>query len=145
MVISQALLEKERKYDHMFMDIASRVACMSYATRNKVGSVITKDGNIISFGWNGTPNGFDNSCEIDGVTKDEVIHAEMNAISKLAKTSGDGENSTMYVTLSPCSFCARLIIQTGITRVVYRDAYRDSIGLDLLRKANIIVDQLKEE
>lgn len=125
------------------MDMAKRVALMSHAQRNKVGSVLEKDGRIISMGWNGMPAGFENECEDEhNVTKAEVIHSEMNLIAKLAKSTDSGLGSTMYVTLSPCVACAKLIIQSGITKVIYDEQYRDSSGLALLEKAGIIVEQL---
>lgn len=135
---------KTHRYDRLFMDMAIRVSAMSYAQRNKVGSVLEKGGRIISMGWNGTPSGFDNTCEDENnITKPEVIHAEMNLISKLAKSTDSGEGSTMYVTLSPCVQCAKLIIQSGISKVVYDTPYRDLGGVELLLKAKIEVIHLQ--
>lgn len=131
-------LKKKIKFDSLFMDIAKRVAQMSYAKRNKVGAIIEKDGRVISMGWNGTPSGFDNACEdANNVTKPEVIHAEINSISKLARSTDSGDCSTMYVTLSPCVECSKIIIQTGIKRVVYAEEYRITDGIELLRNAGI--------
>ena len=133
------------------MSIAAKVAQMSYARRAKVGAILAKDDNIISYGWNGTPSGDDNTCELeleDGSlqTKPEVLHAESNLLSKLTKSGGTGSSgATLYVTLSPCAECAKLIKQSGIARVVYRDKYRDSSGIDFLNSRGIIVEQLSLE
>jgi len=136
-------LVKTLKFDKLYMDLAKRVSLMSHANRNKVGSILEKNGQIISMGWNGTPSGFDNSCEDeDGVTKPDVIHSEMNLICKLARSTESGEGSTMYVTLSPCVQCAKAIIQSGITKVKYGTPYRDLAGVELLEKAGIEVEHL---
>ena len=137
-----------RNHDKQYMDMAEIWASNSYAVRNKVGALIVKDNMIISDGYNGTPSGFDNCCEIkqpDGslVTKPEVLHAEANAITKIAKSTQSSDGSTLYVTLSPCAECAKLIIQSGIKRVVYRDLYRKTDGLELLQKAGIQVDRVE--
>jgi len=119
------------------MDIAKRVGEMSYDIDTKVGAVIVKDGNIISMGWNGTPSGFDNSCKdhSTGSTLPIVIHAEANAICKLAKSSTTGEGSTLYCTLSPCIECAKLILQSGISNVVVGKLYeKDMEGFKLLKE-----------
>ena len=127
------------------MNIAILTSKNSEATRHKVGCVIVKRENIISFGWNGTPTGFDNKCEnILNVTLPEVIHAEMNSICKLAKLGISAEGATMYITLSCCFECGKAIIQSGIKKVVYLEQYRDTAPLKMLRKAGIIVKQLKE-
>lgn len=135
--------QKQNKYDRLYMDIATRVGDMSYDTDTKVGAIIVKDGNIISMGWNGTPSGFDNNCKDNstGSTLPIVIHAEANAICKLAKSSTTGEGSTLYCTLSPCIECAKLILQSGIHNVVVRDLYKkDMGGFNLLKdKINIKV------
>lgn len=133
---------KNLKYDHLYMDIAIRVSEMSYAVRNKVGAVIVKDGNIISFGWNGTPSGFPNCCEYGDITKSEVIHAESNALIKLAKSTGNADGATLYLTLSPCYDCCKLIIQSGIKRVVYRDVYRVTEPIEFLKEAGILVEKI---
>jgi dCMP deaminase len=123
--------------DNFYMSVAINAAKESHAIRAKVGAVITKDDNILSYGWNGMPAGMDNSCEntINGelITKPECVHAETNAIGKLAKTTGGTNNSTLYVTLSPCVTCANLIKAAGITRVVYKDQYRLPSGIEFLR------------
>lgn len=112
----------------------------SYCARRQVGAILVKDKMIISDGYNGTPSGFENVCEDEnGVTKPYVLHAEANAITKVAKSSNSSDGSTLYVTASPCIECAKLIIQAGIKRVVYHDEYRITDGLDLLRRAGIEV------
>lgn len=133
--------------DNLFLDIADRVAAMSVSRRSKVGAVITSNDNIISMGWNGTPAGFDNNCEYeepDGtlVTRPEVLHAESNAILKLAKTGGLGaKGATIYTRYSPCPDCAKLIAQAGITRVVYRFPYRLPEGLAMLKSLGVGLEQ----
>ena len=123
------------------MDIATRWGQMSHARRKQVGCIIVKDGRIISDGYNGTPHGFDNECELHTrfgwETKPEVLHAESNAITKLAKSTQSSEGATMYITLSPCFNCAKLIVQSGISRVVYLEEYTETSGIELLSKANI--------
>jgi dCMP deaminase len=110
-----------------------------------VGALLVKDKMIISDGYNGTPAGFENICEDDmGTTKPYVLHAEANAITKVAKSANNCDGSTLYVTASPCIECAKLIIQAGIKRVVYRDAYRLTDGIDLLRRAGIEVEQVED-
>jgi len=112
----------------------------SYCVRRQVGAILVKDNMIISDGYNGTPSGFENVCEDEnGITKPYVLHAEANAITKVAKSSNSSDGSTLYVTASPCIECAKLIIQAGIKRVVYHDEYRITDGLDLLRRAGIEV------
>jgi dCMP deaminase len=132
--------------DRMYMDIAYRVAEMSYARRKKVGAIIVKDGNIISFGWNGTPHGFDNNCEYetdDGlVTVDELIHAEQNAFAKAAKGVIPVDGATLYVTLSPCWYCSGTIIQSGISRVVYDEEYRKPESIEFIEKAKIKIERI---
>ena len=126
------------KYDNLFIDISKKYAEMSYANKKKVGAVIVKENSIISDGYNGTPIGYDNSCEdADGKTHWYVMHAEANAITKLAKYNNNCDNATLYVTLSPCRECAKLIIQSGIKKVVYCEKYRDTSGIDFLGKLNV--------
>lgn len=115
----------------------------SYCKRRQVGALLVKDRMIISDGYNGTPSGFDNICEDEsGATKPYVLHAEANAITKVAQSGNSSKGATLYVTASPCMECAKLIIQSGIRRVVYRDEYRLTDGIDLLRKAGIEVEKV---
>ena len=131
------------KFDHSYLKMAAIWAQNSYCKRRQVGALIVKDRMIISDGYNGTPSGFENICEDEnGVTKPYVLHAEANAITKVAKSGNSSQGSTLYVTASPCIECAKLIIQAGITRVVYRDEYRLTDGVDLLRKAGIEVEKV---
>ena len=129
------------KFDEFYMNTALNVAKLSYCERRKVGAVIVdKDkNNILSFGYNGTPSGEDNVCEIDNLTKPEVIHAEVNAIAKVAKSNNSTEGCTMYITLSPCVDCAKVIIQSGIKTVYYLEEYKSKKGLELLEKTGIEV------
>lgn len=125
------------------MEMAAVWAKNSYCRRRKVGALIVKDRMIISDGYNGTPSGFENICEDEnGVTKPYVLHAEANAITKVAKSGNSSEGATLYVTASPCIECAKLIIQSGIKRLVYRDEYRLTDGVDLLRRAGITVEKV---
>ena len=130
------------KFDHSYLEMAQIWAQNSYCKRRKVGALLVKDRMIISDGYNGTPSGFENICEEDGVTKPYVLHAEANAITKVAKSGNSSEGATLYVTASPCLECAKLIIQSGIKRVVYRDEYRLTDGIDLLRRAGIEVERV---
>ena len=127
-------MEKQQKLDKTFINIAKEIGSLSHCTRSKVGAVLVKDGNVISFGYNGTPAGMDNGCEENNVTKDEVIHAEMNAILKAAKSGNAVDGSTLYLSLSPCQNCCKLIIQSGIKRVVYLEGYRDLKPIEFLSK-----------
>ncbi|NDC22761.1 MAG: CMP deaminase [Proteobacteria bacterium] len=165
-------MEKQARLDIVFMNMAKEVATLSYCVRTKVGAVIVRDGNVISFGYNGMPSGMDNCCEersyvppgtyawVDHVdeiwteedevgrykleTKREVLHAESNAILKAAKTGISTNGSTLYLTMSPCIDCSKLIIQAGIKRVVYLQEYRDISGLAFL-KDFVEVQQLSNE
>ena len=131
------------KFDQSYLDMAAIWARNSYCKRRQVGALIVKNRMIISDGYNGTPSGFENVCEdASGVTKPYVLHAEANAISKVAKSGNSSDGSTLYVTASPCLECAKLIIQAGIRRVVYRDEYRLTDGVDLLRRAGIEVEKV---
>ena len=130
------------KIEKVYMEVAYQFAKCSYAERRQVGAVIVKDGAIISFGYNGTPNGFDNCCEVDDTTKREVLHAESNAISKVAQSTISSTGATLYVTTSPCFDCSKLIIQSGIKKVYWTEAYRDLSGIELLKKANIEVERI---
>ena len=130
--------EKQVKLDSRYLRMASVWSENSYCNRRKVGALIVKDKMIISDGYNGTPEGFENVCEDDaGDTKDYVLHAEANAITKVAKSSNSSQGATLYVTTSPCIECSKLIIQSGIKRVVFSEKYRHTDGLELLERANI--------
>ena len=130
--------EKQHQLDKRYLRMAQIWAENSYCVRRKVGALVVKDKMIISDGYNGTPSGFENVCEDDNnVTKPYVLHAEANAITKLARSNNNSEGSTLYVTASPCLECSKLIIQSGIRRVVYGEMYRLTDGIDLLRRANI--------
>lgn len=131
------------RFDEKYLRMAAIWAENSYCKRRQVGALIVKDRMIISDGFNGTPSGFENVCEDEnGITKPYVLHAEANAISKVAKSGNSSEGATLYVTASPCIECAKLIIQAGIKRVVYRDEYRLTDGIDLLAKAGIEVEKV---
>lgn len=131
------------KFDQSYLRMAAVWAQNSYCKRRQVGALLVKDRMIISDGYNGTPSGFENVCEDEnGVTKPYVLHAEANAITKVAQSGNSSSGATLYVTASPCVECAKLIIQAGVKRVVYRDEYRLTDGVDLLRKAGIIVEQV---
>lgn len=126
------------KYDKLFIDICTKYAEMSYARRKKVGAVIVKENAIVSDGYNGTPIGFDNNCEdSSGKTHWYVLHAEANAITKMARSNTSCVDCTLYITLSPCKECSKLIIQSGIKRVVYKEKYKDTSGLDFLGNFNV--------
>ena len=138
--------EKQRQLDSRYMRMARIWAENSYCVRRKVGALIVKDKMIISDGYNGTPSGFENVCEDDmGKTKPYVLHAEANAITKVAKSANNCDGSTLYVTASPCIECAKLIIQAGIRRVVYAEPYRNDDGIQLLRKVGIECVQIDLE
>jgi dCMP deaminase len=132
------MTDKQTQFDKSYLQMATVWAKNSYCARRQVGAILVKDKMIISDGYNGTPAGFENVCEDEnGVTKPYVLHAEANAITKVAKSGNSSDGSTLYVTASPCIECAKLIIQAGIKRVVYHDEYRITDGLDLLRRAGI--------
>jgi len=138
---------KQEKFDNLFINVALLVGEMSQAQRRKVGAILVKAGRIISIGYNGTPPKFDNACEyIDQVdemyTKPEVLHAEMNCIGKVARSTESAEGSTLYVTCAPCFECAKLLLTAGISRVVYKDDYRRSDGISLLKLGNVQVEQI---
>lgn len=129
---------KQELLDRRYMRMAFIWSENSYCQRRKVGALLVKDKMIISDGYNGTPSGFENICEDENnVTKPYVLHAEANAITKVARSNNSSNGATLYVTSSPCIECAKLIIQAGISRVVYADAYRLSDGVELLKRANI--------
>jgi dCMP deaminase len=157
----------KQKFIDAFMDVAARFASLSSAKRLKVGAIVVKDDRIISIGYNGMPSGWTNECEDkiycdDGdcseqqlpktenlpwlryklVTKREVLHAETNAIAKLAKNDGSGDGATMFITHAPCLDCAKLIYQSGISNVLYRNSYRDTVGIEFLEKSGITVTKI---
>ena len=137
--------EKQRQLDSRYMRMARIWAENSYCIRRQVGALIVKDKMIISDGYNGTPSGFENVCEDEqGLTKPYVLHADANAITKVAKSANNCEGATLYITASPCIECSKLIIQAGIKRVVYSDDYRKSDGLDLLRRVGIEITQITD-
>lgn len=134
---------KQLKYDKAYLRMASEWAKLSYCERRQVGAIIVKDRMIISDGYNGTPTGFKNICEDEeGYTKWYVLHAEANAILKVAASTQSCKGATLYVTLSPCRGCSKLIHQAGIVRVVFSQAYKDLSGVDFLEKAGIEVSQI---
>jgi len=136
--------DKQYNLDTRYLRMAKIWAENSYCIRRKVGAIMVKDNMIISDGYNGTPSGFENICEDeDGKTKPYVLHAEANAITKVSKSTNNSNKATLYVTTSPCIECAKLIIQSGITRVVYTDPYRVDDGIQLLQKAGIDVLQIQ--
>ncbi len=135
--------EKMRLLDRRYLRMARIWSENSYCERRKVGALIVKDKMIISDGFNGTPSGFPNVCESrEGVTLPYVLHAEANAITKVARSNNSSEGSTLYVTASPCMECSKLIIQSGIKRVVFSELYRITDGIDLLRQAGVEVEHL---
>lgn len=163
------------RFQYLYMDIASRVSEMSRAQRLKVGAIIVKNDTVISMGFNGTPRGWDNNCEYKEYcldrdftgeyfpgteeeypfedtlgryrlkTKPEVLHAEMNSLMKLAKSTESGDHASMFITHSPCMDCAKGIYQSGIKEVFYRDAYRSEDGINFLKKCGVSVSQLTKE
>lgn len=137
--------EKREQLDRRYLRMARIWAENSYCIRRKVGALLVKDQMIISDGFNGTPAGFENVCEnSDGLTKPYVLHAEANAITKVARSNNSSEGSTLYVTASPCLECAKLIIQSGIRRVVFNELYRITDGIDLLKRAGVEVMHIKD-
>lgn len=155
----------KEKFKQAYMDVASRFAELSHARRLHVGAIIVKDDRIISIGYNGMPAGWDNNCEFEEVysrqvapgdeyetvhtgilkTRPEVLHAETNAIAKLARSNESGLNATMFITHAPCLDCAKLIYQSGINSVFYRDAYRSQDGVSFLKQSGINIEQLNNE
>ena len=134
---------RQSQFDKRYLEMANIWAKNSYCKRKQVGALIVKGRMIISDGFNGTPAGFENVCEDEeGETKPYVLHAEANAITKVAKSGNSSENATLYVTTSPCMECSKLIIQSGIKRVVFSERYRDDSGLKLLEKAGIVIVQI---
>ncbi len=137
--------DKQEVLDRRYLRMAAIWAENSYCERRKVGAILVKDKMIISDGYNGTPSGFENVCEDENnVTKPYVLHAEANAITKVARSNNSSEGSTLYITASPCLECSKLIIQSGIRRVVFNDLYRLSDGIDLLRRAGVECVHIKD-
>lgn len=135
--------DKQHKYDKAYLRIAKEWGKLSHCERKKVGAVIVKDRMIISDGFNGTPTGFENPCEDEeGYTKWYVLHAEANAILKVASSTHSCKGATLYITLSPCKECSKLIHQAGIKRIVYNTAYKDDSGLQFLKKAGVEIEQI---
>jgi dCMP deaminase len=138
--------EKQLQYDRRYIEMAKIWAQNSYCKRRQVGALIVKEKMIISDGYNGTPSGFENVCEDENFkTKPYVLHAEANAITKVAKSNNSSENSTLYVTCAPCLECAKLVIQSGIRRVVFLDAYHNQDGIDLLKRAGIEILKIEKD
>ena len=137
--------EKQQQFDLRYIQMARIWAKNSYCKRRRVGALLVKDKMIISDGYNGTPSGFENDCEDENQqSKPYVLHAEANAITKVAKSNNSSDGATLYITDSPCMDCAKLIIQAGITRVVYKDEYRITDGIKLLDKAGIEIIKISE-
>jgi len=141
-------MPKQIELDITYLKMADEWGQLSKARRRKVGCLIVKDGQIISDGYNGTPAGYDNNCEYETrfgyETKPEVLHAESNALMKLAKSTNSSKDSTIYLTMSPCFECAKLIIQAGVKRVVYTEMYRIEKGVEFLRSNNVIAEQVHD-
>jgi dCMP deaminase len=136
--------EKQRKYDIAYLRMAQEWAKLSYCQRRQVGALIVKDRMIISDGYNGTPSGFENKCEdAEGLTQWYVLHAEANAILKVAGSTHSCQGATLYLTLSPCKDCSKLVHQAGIKRLVYKHSYKDNSGLNFLRKAGVELEQIE--
>lgn len=137
-------MDKEKKRDYLYMRMARTWSENSYCERRKVGALMVKNQMIISDGFNGTPSGFENVCEDENnVSKPYVLHAEANAISKVARSNNSSDGATLYVTASPCIECSKLIIQAGIKRVVYGELYRLTDGINLLKRAGVEVEYLE--
>lgn len=135
--------KKRKKYDTKYLEMAQIWSELSHAKRTKVGAILVKDNTIIADGYNGTPQGFENDCEDEqNTTKWYVLHAEANAILKVARSTQSSEDSTLYVTLSPCKECAKLIVQAGIKRVLYISEYRDTTGVEFLQQSGIDCQKL---
>lgn len=144
-----------RNFDDLYMEMAESVSKMSRAKRAQVGALLVKDNNVLAFGFNGTPSGFDNECEervigsmpgYNGIftqlkTKREVLHAESNALMKMSRSTQSSEGATIYVTMAPCFECAKLIVQSGVKKVVYGEQYRDTSSITFLEQANIEVEK----
>ena len=140
------MISKQQKYDEAYLRMAREWSQLSHCERRKVGALIVKDRMIISDGYNGTPTGFENICEDEeGYTKWYVLHAEANAILKVASSNHACKGATLYLTMSPCRECAKLIHQAGIIRLVYAEAYKDPSGIEFLQRAGVVVEQLESQ
>lgn len=136
--------EKQSRYDRAYLRLAKSWASLSYCKRKQVGAIIVKDAIIISDGYNGTPAGFDNCCENEaGETHWYVLHAEANAILKVARSTNNCKGATLYLTHSPCKDCSKLVLQSGIERLVYQEAYKDTSGIDFLKSAGLEVVKIE--
>lgn len=136
-------MDYHNKYDRIYLKMAIEWSKLSYCIRKQVGALIVKDNTIISDGYNGTPSGFDNICEDEnGITKWYVLHAEANAILKIAQSTQSCKGATLYVTLAPCKDCSKIIYQAGIIKVVYYNSYKNNEGLYFLNKVNIMIKQI---
>jgi len=136
--------EKQARYDRAYLRLATSWAKLSHCKRKQVGAIIVKDAIIISDGYNGTPAGFDNCCENEiGETHWYVLHAEANAILKVAKSTNNCKDATLYLTHSPCKDCSKLVLQSGIKRLVYQEAYKDTSGIDFLKSAGLDIEQIQ--
>jgi dCMP deaminase len=136
--------EKQARYDRAYIRLATSWAKLSHCKRKQVGAIIVKDAIIISDGYNGTPAGFDNCCENEiGETHWYVLHAEANAILKVAKSTNNCKDATLYLTHSPCKDCSKLVLQSGIKRLVYQEAYKDTSGIDFLKSAGLDIEQIQ--
>ncbi|MDQ3100758.1 MAG: dCMP deaminase family protein [Bacteroidota bacterium] len=136
---------KQDRYDRAYMRMAGEWAQLSHCNRKKVGALLVRDGMIISDGYNGTPTGFPNDCEdVSGLTHWYVLHAEANAIMKVARSTNNANGATLYLTHSPCRECSKLILQVGIKRLVFLDRYKDATGLDLLKDGGVLVHRLEK-
>jgi len=137
--------EKQHKYDVAYLRMAQEWSKLSYCKRRQVGALIVRDKTIISDGYNGTPTGFENFCEDEeGYTKWYVLHAEANAILKVASSTQSCRGATLYITMSPCQQCSKLIHQAGISRLVYKEGYKDNSGLKFLEKAGVIITHIED-
>lgn len=135
---------KQARYDEAYMRMALEWAKLSHCRRKQVGALLVKEGMIISDGYNGTPSGFPNDCEDEhGLTRWYVLHAEANAIMKVARSANNARGSTLYLTHSPCKDCSKLVLQAGIKRLVYLDAYKDTAGLELLEKGGVLIHKIQ--
>lgn len=137
--------EKQLRYDKAYLKMAIEWGKLSHCKRKQVGAIIVKDSMIISDGYNGTPTGFDNCCEDEEErTLWHVLHAEANAIMKVAKSTNNSDGATLYITLSPCRECSKLVLQSGIKRIVYHKSYKDDAGIHFLQQAGIEIEHIQE-